>query len=139
MNNLQNTCNFKISCFLLTYLISHPVKCKFELDRQMFFWEMGDKITCEISHKLSDCIYLYYLSYRISANSFRGNYSFLNLALFTVTFDLVAAEPIQGRKLFKGGNYSRKYGTFIRNASLFLFSVYFLLFPYPKKFSQFQF
>ena len=26
--------------------------------------------------------------YRISANSFRGNYSFLNLALFTVTFDL---------------------------------------------------
>ena len=61
MNNLQNTCNFKISCFLLTYLISYPVKCKFELDRQMFFWEMGDKITCEISLKLSDCIFLYYL------------------------------------------------------------------------------
>ena len=26
--------------------------------------------------------------YRISANSFRGNYSFLNLTLFTMTFDL---------------------------------------------------
>ena len=26
-------------------------------------------------------------AYRISANSFRGNYSFLNLALCTVTFD----------------------------------------------------
>ena len=50
--------------------------------------------------------------YRISANSFRGNYSFLNLALFTVTFDLYfinlnscrgnysREETIQGRKLF---------------------------------------
>ena len=26
-------------------------------------------------------------AYRISANNFRGNYSFLNLALCTVTFD----------------------------------------------------
>ena len=46
------------------------------------------------------------------ANSFRGNYSFLNLALFTVTFDLYfinlnscrgnysREETIQGRKLF---------------------------------------
>ena len=50
--------------------------------------------------------------YRISANSFRGNYSFLNLALCTVTFDLYfinlnscrgnysREETIQGRKLF---------------------------------------
>ena len=45
--------------------------------------------------------------YRISANSFRGNYSFLNLTLCTVH---TGAETIQGRKLFKGGNYSRKYG-----------------------------
>jgi hypothetical protein len=28
----------------------------------------------------------YVTKYRISANSFRGNYSFLNLALWTVTF-----------------------------------------------------
>jgi len=42
--------------------------------------------------------------YRISANSFRGNYSFLNLALCK------SAEIIPGRKLFKGGNYLRKYG-----------------------------
>ena len=63
-------------------------------------------------------------TYRISANSFRGNYCFLNLALFTVIFDLYIInlnscrgnysreETIQGRKLFKGGNYSRKYGTY---------------------------
>ena len=50
--------------------------------------------------------------YRISANSFRGNYSFLSVALFTVTFDLYfinlnscrgnysREETIQGRKLF---------------------------------------
>ena len=52
------------------------------------------------------------IAYRISANSFRGNYSFLNLALFTVTFVLYyinlnscpgnysREETIQGRKLF---------------------------------------
>ena len=52
------------------------------------------------------------IEYRISANSFRGNYSFLNLTLFTVTFDLYfinlnscrgnysREETIQGRKLF---------------------------------------
>ena len=66
-----------------------------------------------------DCPFLFFggdangkLTYRISANSFRGNYSFLNLALFTVTFDLYfinlnsccgnysREETIQGRKLF---------------------------------------
>ena len=53
-----------------------------------------------------------FYTYRISANSFRGNYSFLNLALFTVTFDIYfinlnscrgnysREETIQGRKLF---------------------------------------
>ena len=52
------------------------------------------------------------ITYHISENSFRGNYSFLNLALFTVTFDLYfinlnscrgnysREETIQGRKLF---------------------------------------
>ena len=50
--------------------------------------------------------------YRIFSYSFRGNYSFLDLALFTVTFDLYfinlnscrgnysREETIQGRKLF---------------------------------------
>ena len=36
---------------------------------------------------------LFILNYRISANSFRGNYSFLEVGL---------------RKLFEGGNYSRE-------------------------------
>ena len=59
--------------------------------------------------------------YRISANSFRGNYSFLNLALFTVTFDLYfinlnscrgnysREETIQGRKLFAEIRYTPWY------------------------------
>ena len=43
--------------------------------------------------------------YRISANSFHGIYSFLNLTLCTVTFGHsvtvhTGAETIQGRKLF---------------------------------------
>jgi hypothetical protein len=42
-------------------------------------------------------------------NSFRGNYSFLDLTLCEHT----GAETNQGRKLFKGRNYLRKYGIFI--------------------------
>ena len=42
--------------------------------------------------------------YRISANSF-----FFNLTLCTMT---KGAENIQGRKLFKGGNYLGNYGLF---------------------------
>ena len=45
--------------------------------------------------------YLIVCAYRISANSFRGKYSF---------FGSLDATIIQGRKVFKGGNYSRKYG-----------------------------
>ena len=48
------------------------------------------------------------LEYRIFANSFRGNYSFLNLTLCTVTFvhstyscgNYSREQTIQGRKLF---------------------------------------
>ena len=50
------------------------------------------------------------IGYRISANSFRGNYSFLKLALCTVATVHKSAETIKGRKLFKGGNYLQKYG-----------------------------
>ena len=51
------------------------------------------------------CFYFLLLinRYRISANSFRGNYSFLNLALFTVTFDLYFINLNSCR-----GNYSRE-------------------------------
>ena len=40
---------------------------------------------------------------------------------FTSYIWIVAAETIQGRKLFKGGNYSRKYGTWKRAPSNFAF------------------
>jgi hypothetical protein len=46
---------------------------------------------------------LWYFEYRISANSFRGNYCFLNLALFTVNFDLYFINLNSCR-----GNYSRE-------------------------------
>ena len=44
----------------------------------------------------------------ISANTFRRNYSFLNLTLCSVTFD--HSTYIHVQKIFKGGNYSWKYG-----------------------------
>ena len=59
------------------------------------------------------------LSYRISSYSFRGNYSFLNLEIQRSQYIRPkvtvhkCAETIQGRKLFKGGNYMRKYGIHI--------------------------
>ena len=46
------------------------------------------KMFCLILSFYSDSASACFLAYRISANSFRGNYSFLNLALCTVTFDL---------------------------------------------------
>ena len=54
--------------------------------------------------------------YRISSYSFRGNYSFLNFEIQRSQYIRPkvtvhkGAETIQGRKLFKGGNYMRKYG-----------------------------
>ena len=56
-------------------------------------------------------------TYRISANSFRGNYSFLNLTLCTVTFgystyrcgNYSGEETIQGRKLFAEIRYVNKH------------------------------
>ena len=56
------------------------------------------------------------VDYRISSYSFRGNYSFFDFETqrsqyirSKVTVHK-CAETIQGRKLFKGGNYMRKYG-----------------------------
>ena len=55
-------------------------------------------------------------TYRISSYSFRGNYSFLNLEIQRSQYIRPkvtvhkGAETIQGRKLFKGGNYMGKYG-----------------------------
>ena len=54
--------------------------------------------------------------YRISSYSFRGNYSFLNLEIQRSQYIRPkvtvhkCVETIQGRKLFKGRNYMRKYG-----------------------------
>ena len=51
-----------------------------------------------------------------SSYSFHGNYSFLNLEFQRSQYIRPkvtvhkGAETIQGRKLFKGGNYMRKYG-----------------------------
>ena len=59
--------------------------------------------------------------YRISSYSFRGNYSFLNLEIQRSQYIRPkvtvhkGAETIQGRKLFKGGNYMRKYGSYLQS------------------------
>ena len=47
------------------------------------------------------------LRYRISSYSFRGNYSFLDLE---IQRSLYIRPKVTVRKLFKGGNYMRKYG-----------------------------
>ena len=62
---------------------------------------------------------LFEFEYRISVYSFRGNYSFLNVEILHIVSALwhffylinwiVAAETIEGGKLFKGGKYSWKY------------------------------
>ena len=59
----------------------------------------------------------HYLLTVFSSYSFRGNYSFLNLEIQrsqyirpTKVTVHKGAETIQRRKLFKGGNYMRKYG-----------------------------
>ena len=58
--------------------------------------------SCTYEEKVSNSITLFVctiLGYRISAYSFRGNYSFLNLTLCTVTF---------GNSTYRCGNYSRE-------------------------------
>ena len=60
-----------------------------------------------------------FLPHRISSYSFRGNYSVLNLEIVAIfqflkkEIEFWAAETIQGRKLFKGRNYMKKYGMFV--------------------------
>ena len=55
-------------------------------------------------------------AYRISSYSCRGSYSFLNLEIQRSQYIRPkvtvhrGAETNQERKLFKGGNYMRKYG-----------------------------
>ena len=90
--------------------------CYFESDH---FYGLMCLLTISTNNKQS-----YFHEYRISANSFRGNYSFLNLTLSTVTFghstyrcgNYSREETIQGRKLFAEiryienccGNYLRE-------------------------------
>ena len=89
--------------FFWTYIVRHcldHIKCpKADISR-------AHQIACSsVTFRVApDSIYC------ISANSFCGNYSYLNLPLCTVTFVHTvhtSAETIQGRKLFKGGNYSK--------------------------------
>ena len=71
-------------------------------------------------------------TYCISAKSFRGNYSFFNSTLCTVTFGdrTYRCRNYSRAKLFKGGNYSRKYGNHVLSIGLtrlnnhILFSLY---------------
>ena len=70
--------------------------------------------------------FLHFNTYRISSYSFRGNYSFLKLEIQRSQYIRPkvtvhnGAETIQGRKLFKGGNYMRKYGIYLLSVFIFL-------------------
>ena len=72
-----------------------------------FTWGFFIKIQSESYGELTEDSSIK-IMYRISSYSFRGNYSFLNLTLFTVTFgdstygcgNYSREETIQGRKLF---------------------------------------
>ena len=61
-------------------------------------------------------MFTFYSTYRISSYSFHGNFPFLDLEIQRLQYIRPkvtvhkCAETIQGMKLFKGGNYMRKYG-----------------------------
>ena len=74
-------------------------------------------ITCPCAFRgHSQAMFTRWGRYRISSYNFRGNYSFLNLEIQRAQYIRPKVtvhkyvETIQGRKLFKGGNYKRKYG-----------------------------
>ena len=80
---------------------------------------MYSPIAQKLLHNVYFARYIYCTQiskYRIYSYSFRGNYSFLNLEIQGLqhirpkVIVYKCAETIQGRKLFKGGNYVRKYG-----------------------------
>ena len=66
------------------------------------------------------------IRYRISSYSFRRNYSVLNFEIQRSQYIRPkvivhkGGETIQGRKLFKGGNYMRKYGIYLLSVFIFL-------------------
>ena len=94
----------------MTFLASTHVR-RDALDYE-FGWTLLDLPELERSSFFS----LLHYVYRISSYSFRGNYSLLNLEIQSSQYIRPkvtvhkGAETIQGRKLFKGGNYIRKYG-----------------------------
>ena len=93
-------------------------------------WKSRDSMTNGIEIEKIPCLVIWFpafstennikeyiqFEYRISSYGFRGNYSFLNLEIQRSQYIRPkvtvhkGAETIQGRKLLKGGNYSRKYG-----------------------------
>ena len=58
------------------------------------------------------------------------SYSFQIMTIFYLINWIVAAETIKRGKLFKGGNYSRKYGTYIVFWASFIIILFSLCFLY---------
>ena len=79
--------------------ITWQISCYYFLDKVILYKSCGGLLL------------LNRIWYRISSYSFRGNYSFKNLEIqrsHYITPNVTVhkcAETIQGRKLFKGGNY----------------------------------
>ena len=72
-----------------------------------------------------DALELMTLGYRISASSFRGNYSFLNLTLCTVPFsnstyrcgNYSRAETIRGNTVYEFGHHYKQWVQSIKEAA----------------------
>ena len=78
----------------LQYVCKYRKVLKFEIHYQIFAWHFSHlKVTETLNHELfhrNKYLTKKFMTfrYRISANSFHGNYSFLNLTLCTVTFEI---------------------------------------------------
>ena len=89
------------SCSKLFALL-HKIAPNYKFSNKMSFFGhegISSKIF-EVFVYMMNEILSHFHTYCISANSFCGNYSFLN-------FEIQRSQYINLRKLFKGGNYSR--------------------------------
>ena len=116
ITNVLSLCHDKTILAAVQSIIENMIACEDEKSQQqLHFLQVsdffGDMYNSDIVRRPQ-----FFLKYRNSSYSFRGNYSFLDLEIQRSQYIRPkatvhkGAETIQGRKLFKGGNYIRKYG-----------------------------
>ena len=100
LGNWKQTSQSGHYCYSGLLIIAQRVSRKCLANDPFLVWYPHNKLHLHIIYKVcliysvsNQFAFLSHYRYRISANSFRGNYSFLK---------------VEVRKLFKGGNYSRE-------------------------------